>query len=344
MAVTGQFWYLTQGTGADNRISYVNNDGTNHTVFIDNGTPATLTGFPQHVAIDWAAGVYYVLSNGGVSGQNAQLLMGHLNSSAAPTSVFTFPNTDTPQTDVVNTIQINPYTHTLYVGTPTAPATRRPGRAFSTSPTTRRPARSRRLPPTADTSSPRRRRRSSPALRRAPTFSTRATSRSTTRAISCSSPSTPTATVSSRTRSTASTWTIRPRPRWRWWRSRSFPGQQRQQRLRGQQRRHHRRRGRFQHRARLFRYRVGASVSAIRTYTAATNKIYYIDENANGGTAVAVTLNGLPGGNSSTPATCSSMPPTASSMSRPRKSILATVRPTTSSMSSSSAPTATAPR
>ena len=62
MAVTGQFWYLGQGDPTDGRIAYINNDNTNHTVFIDNSPTTTLgTGFPQHIAIDWAAGLYYVI-------------------------------------------------------------------------------------------------------------------------------------------------------------------------------------------------------------------------------------------------------------------------------------------
>ena len=117
MAVIGQLWYLGQGGSTDTRLSYVNNDGTNHTVFIDNSPTLDLgTNFPQHVAIDWAAGIYYVISNDGPGGQHAQLLMGHLGSSAAPTSVFAFPGNDGAGSDIVNAIQINPYTHHLYVG------------------------------------------------------------------------------------------------------------------------------------------------------------------------------------------------------------------------------------
>ena len=117
MAVTGQFWYLGQGDPTDARAAYINNDNTNHTVFIDNSPTTTLgTGFPQHIAIDWAAGLYYVISNGGPSGTNAQLLVGQLGSAAAPTTAFTFPGNDGVNTDIVNSIQINPYTHHLYVG------------------------------------------------------------------------------------------------------------------------------------------------------------------------------------------------------------------------------------
>ena len=47
--------------------------------------------------------------------------MGHLGSAAAPTVVFTPPNNDGTQgpitnSDIVNTIQIDPYTHHLYIG------------------------------------------------------------------------------------------------------------------------------------------------------------------------------------------------------------------------------------
>ena len=117
MAVTGQLWYLGQGGSTDTRLSYVNNDGTNHTVFIDNSPTLDLgTNFPQHVAIDWAAGLYYVISNSGPGGDGATVLMGHLGSAAAPTVVFTPPGNDGAGSDLVNTIQINPYTHHLYVG------------------------------------------------------------------------------------------------------------------------------------------------------------------------------------------------------------------------------------
>ena len=122
MAVTGQLWYLGQGDPTDGRVAYINNDNTNHTVFIDNSPTTTLgTGFPQHIAIDWAAGLYYVISNGGPAGTNASVLMGHLGSAAAPTVVFTWPNNDgdqtgAPNSDIVNTIQIDPYSHHLYIG------------------------------------------------------------------------------------------------------------------------------------------------------------------------------------------------------------------------------------
>ena len=90
------------------------NDGSTDTVFIGNtaGSPTTLgTSFPEDVQVDWAAGVYFVLSNGGPDGSNGEVLMGHLNSSAAPTVVYTAPTSD-----LLNTLQIDPITHHVYVG------------------------------------------------------------------------------------------------------------------------------------------------------------------------------------------------------------------------------------
>ncbi|HEY7808522.1 MAG TPA: Ig-like domain-containing protein [Croceibacterium sp.] len=113
-ATTGELWFLTEGGEPNSRLSYVGNDGSTDTVFIGNtaGSPTTLgTSFPEDVQVDWAAGVYFVLSNGGPDGSNGEVLMGHLNSSAAPTVVYTAPTSDS-----LNTLQIDPITHHLYVG------------------------------------------------------------------------------------------------------------------------------------------------------------------------------------------------------------------------------------
>ncbi|BCH33357.1 hypothetical protein MesoLjLc_52870 [Mesorhizobium sp. L-8-10] len=112
MAVTGQLWYLTQGGNTDARLVYVNDDGTNQTVHVDNSpTTDLVTGFPQEVVVDWAAGIYYVLVNGGPSGDGAMLLMGQVGSPAAPTVVHTFA-----ADDIVNAIHIDPINERLYVG------------------------------------------------------------------------------------------------------------------------------------------------------------------------------------------------------------------------------------
>src|ERR1043166_3613884 len=106
MATTGQFWFLTQGTAEDSRLHYIdvlalsasggsNNAGagTQH-VLVDNdtsngGTTTDLqTNFPENVQVDWAAGVYFVLVNADpAQGTGGKVLMGHTNSSAAPTVV-----------------------------------------------------------------------------------------------------------------------------------------------------------------------------------------------------------------------------------------------------------------
>ena len=112
MAVGGQLWYLSQGSSTDGRLAYINSDGTAATTVLQNdGTPPEPLGhaFPQDIAIDTAAGIYYVLIND-TSGSTGVLLMGHIGSAAAPVVVQTFP-----ADDIVNAIQIDPVSHRLYV-------------------------------------------------------------------------------------------------------------------------------------------------------------------------------------------------------------------------------------
>jgi len=125
LAVTGQFYYLGQGNPTDARLAYINIDassGSNSngatTVLLDNNPAVDLkTGFPQQVEVDWAAGIYYVISNGGPTGANAQVLMGHIGG-AAPTVVWTPASqpSGSAALDIANKIQIDPYTHHLYIG------------------------------------------------------------------------------------------------------------------------------------------------------------------------------------------------------------------------------------
>ncbi|MBR0852348.1 cadherin domain-containing protein [Bradyrhizobium diazoefficiens] len=118
-ALSGQLWYLGQGNPTDARLAYMNISAANGsnaegttTVLVDNNPGLDLgTAVPVDVQIDWAAGLYYVLSNGGI-GDHATLLMGHIGSSAAPTVVYS-PNPN----DILNTIQIDSASHHLYVGT-----------------------------------------------------------------------------------------------------------------------------------------------------------------------------------------------------------------------------------
>ncbi|HEY1604435.1 MAG TPA: hypothetical protein VGF77_02435, partial [Allosphingosinicella sp.] len=113
MTVSGQLWFLTQGSTSNARLAYDNNDGSPDTVLIDDSATAKLGTFhPQDVQVDWAAGVYFVVANGGPSGSGAEVLMGHINSNAAPVVVYTPPSTN----DVINTLQVDPLTHHLYVG------------------------------------------------------------------------------------------------------------------------------------------------------------------------------------------------------------------------------------
>ena len=73
---------------------------------------------PQEIQFDTAAGLYYVLSNGGTAlGSNAYVLMGHIGSTAAPVEIWraSYIGGDNAN-DIVNTIQIDPYSQHLYIG------------------------------------------------------------------------------------------------------------------------------------------------------------------------------------------------------------------------------------
>ena len=126
MPTTGQFWFLGQGNPTDARISYTDinaangsNPNSTVTVRFDNSPSVDLgTYAPQEIQFDTAAGLYYVLSNGGTSsGGNAYVLMGHIGSTAAPVEIWRADdvNGDIVR-DIVNAIQIDPYSHHLYIG------------------------------------------------------------------------------------------------------------------------------------------------------------------------------------------------------------------------------------
>src|ERR1041385_5061319 len=104
---TGQFYFLTLGTAKDARVDYIdvtalssgggsNNAGAQtQQVLVDNnntngGTSDDLvSNYPEDVQVDWAAGVYFVVINGDPSlGTGGEILMGHTNSTAAPTAVY----------------------------------------------------------------------------------------------------------------------------------------------------------------------------------------------------------------------------------------------------------------
>ena len=55
--LTGQLWYVTQGSTADARLEYVNNDNSGNTVLVDNSpTTDLVTAFLEDVQVVWAAG------------------------------------------------------------------------------------------------------------------------------------------------------------------------------------------------------------------------------------------------------------------------------------------------
>jgi hypothetical protein len=111
MAVSGQLWYLTQGSGAETALVRINDDGSQSTIVIS-GAANLGSSFPAEVVLDPATGYYFVLSNsGGVLGDTAVLLRGNINSGAAPTLVVDFPDSV-----IINTMQIDPYTNKIYVG------------------------------------------------------------------------------------------------------------------------------------------------------------------------------------------------------------------------------------
>ena len=82
VAVTGQLWYLGQGNPTDARLAYIDvnastgsNTNSATTVVVDNDPDLDLaTAIPQEVQFDWAAGLYFVVTNGSLAG--GKILMG----------------------------------------------------------------------------------------------------------------------------------------------------------------------------------------------------------------------------------------------------------------------------
>src|ERR1044072_6075968 len=122
MPTTGQFWFSTVGPAAAARIVYVDinassasggsNTSSAQTILIDKNPVGELqTSFPMDVQIDWAAGVYFAVVNANpATGQGGKVVMGYLNRGAAPTVVY-----PAPVNDVVNTLQLDVYSHHVYV-------------------------------------------------------------------------------------------------------------------------------------------------------------------------------------------------------------------------------------
>ncbi|TCS16119.1 M10 family metallopeptidase C-terminal domain-containing protein [Caulobacter sp. BK020] len=112
---TGQLWYATEGGDADTRIVRINNDGSSHTVNVDNGGAGTgddhlISSFTSDIGLDTAAGFYFAI----LSSQNndvAYLVRGVIGSSATPTTVVDFPDNI-----IVNTIEVDPINHRIYAG------------------------------------------------------------------------------------------------------------------------------------------------------------------------------------------------------------------------------------
>ena len=115
---TGQLWYVTNaGDVNQSVIAHINNDGGSQTNLI---SAATFTGLSaatlSEIRLDPAANLYFFMSTNKL-GVGSVLYAGHLNSSAAPTAVYTAPTvTPIENSDIVNTFEIDVYTHHLYIG------------------------------------------------------------------------------------------------------------------------------------------------------------------------------------------------------------------------------------
>ena len=112
---TGQLWYATEGGDADTRISRINNDGASHTVNVDNGGAGTgddhlVSSFTSDIGLDTAAGFYFAILSSDIN-DTAVLVRGVIGSSATPTTVVDFPDAI-----IVNTIEVDPINHRIYAG------------------------------------------------------------------------------------------------------------------------------------------------------------------------------------------------------------------------------------
>ena len=120
-AVTGQLYFFGQGDPTDARLAYVNNDGGNQTSFVDNNPTVDLvTGFPEEVGVDTAAGFYFALVNGNPAlGNGARLVRGSL-SGGAVTTLVSYDGADNiignDDDEIVNALQVDVINHKIYVG------------------------------------------------------------------------------------------------------------------------------------------------------------------------------------------------------------------------------------
>jgi Ca2+-binding RTX toxin-like protein len=116
MPFSGQLWYMTEGGDADTRLVRINDDGTTSTVVIDNGGAGTgddklPSSFTSDIGVDTAAGFYFAIVSSSAD-NNAVLVRGVIGSSAAPTVVVS----TIPTATLVNTIEVDPFTRKIYVG------------------------------------------------------------------------------------------------------------------------------------------------------------------------------------------------------------------------------------
>ncbi|MBW8890676.1 MAG: hypothetical protein JF617_00310, partial [Burkholderiales bacterium] len=115
MPFSGQLWYITEGGDANTRLVRINDDGTGSTVVIDNGGAGTgddklPSSFTSDIGLDTAAGFYFAIASSPLD-NTAYLVRGAIGSSAAPAIAVDFPDTI-----IVNTIEVDPFTHKIYVG------------------------------------------------------------------------------------------------------------------------------------------------------------------------------------------------------------------------------------
>jgi VCBS repeat-containing protein len=115
MPFSGQLWYTTEGGDADTRIVRINDDGTGSTTVIDNGAAGVgddklPSSFTSDLAVDTAAGFYFAINSSSLD-NNAILVRGAIGSSAAPVTVIDFPDNI-----IVNTMEIDTVNHKIYVG------------------------------------------------------------------------------------------------------------------------------------------------------------------------------------------------------------------------------------
>uniref|UniRef100_B0SX69 Hemolysin-type calcium-binding region n=1 Tax=Caulobacter sp. (strain K31) TaxID=366602 RepID=B0SX69_CAUSK len=112
---TGQLWYATEGGDAETAIVRVNNDGSSQTVNVDNGGAGTgddhlVSSFTADLGLDTAAGFYFALLSNDIN-DHAVVVRGQIGSSATPATVIDFPDAI-----IVNTIEVDAVNHKIYAG------------------------------------------------------------------------------------------------------------------------------------------------------------------------------------------------------------------------------------